>query len=66
MVTEFHEAIILELINSSPSILAAPSDKKKFFSLSKKIRNILGTLDIIELRYLLKKVNYINLDRFLL
>lgn len=39
ILTEFNDAILEGLIQSSPSILAAPGDKKKLF-LSKKVRNI--------------------------
>jgi hypothetical protein len=57
IVNEFNESIVGGMIQSTPSILAAPNDKKKFLGLSKKIRNILGTPDIIELRELLLDKN---------
>lgn len=66
MLNEFNEGILLGLIQSSPSILAAPHDKKRFFYLSKKVRRILGTPDIIELRELLLDKHLSNHDKIAL
>lgn len=61
--TEFNDNIASVLIKCSPSILAAPGDIRKNLFFSKKVKNILQSPDINELKELLLNQNLTNEDK---